>query len=193
MTIDLAVSLLTGACGVLGAWLMRRRTMLSSLNLYLAATLGAVVLAVCVAARLWDELLVALPLSTPWIAAAGVARRWRLVDLGAGEELRNHELSRRWIWEPAVKLPAGERRYLRSQGELVHERLWPEDVEHVSMTASGLSGPRLPIGAGQHVVLFGATGAAQDDHRHELTDRRSGRSTSMPRCSCSIRRATTMT
>jgi type IV secretory pathway VirB4 component len=37
----------------------------------------------------------------------------------------------------------------------------PEGVEHVSMTAGGSSSPRLPIGAGRHVVLFGATGAGK--------------------------------
>jgi hypothetical protein len=92
---------------------------------------------------------------------AALGRRWRLIDLGAGEELRNHELSRRWVWEPAPDRPAGERRYLRSQGELVHERSWPARVEYVSMTSRGDRGPRLPLGAGQHVVLFGATGAGK--------------------------------
>ena len=55
----------------------------------------------------------------------------------------------------------GERKYLRSQGELVHERAWPAGIDYVSMSADGQRGPRLPIGAGQHVVAFGATGAGK--------------------------------
>ena len=84
-----------------------------------------------------------------------------MVDLGAGEELRNHELARRWFWQPAPARVAGERVYLRSQGELVRERAWPADVAYVSMTSLGADGPRLALGAGQHVVLFGATGAGK--------------------------------
>ena len=51
--------------------------------------------------------LVLLPIAAPWVAAASAGHRWRQSDLGAGEELRAHELSRRWIWEPRRRLPAG--------------------------------------------------------------------------------------
>jgi hypothetical protein len=102
-----------------------------------------------------------LPICAPWIAGAAAGRRWRLSDLGAGEELRNHELARRWFWQPAPRRAPGERQYLRSQGELVRERPWPNGVAYVSMTALGGSGPRLALGPGQHVVLFGATGACK--------------------------------
>ena len=113
------------------------------------------------ATQQWVALMVIAPLGAPWIAAALVGRRWRLVDLGAGEELRSHELERRWAWEPAPERAEGERKYLRSQGEIVHERPWPQSIEYVSMSARGERGPRLPIGAGQHVVAFGATGAGK--------------------------------
>ena len=43
----------------------------------------------------------------------------------------------------------------------MHERAWPAGIEYVSMSADGQRGPRLPIGAGQHVVAFGATGAGK--------------------------------
>ena len=95
------------------------------------------------------------------MTAAVMGRRWRLADLGAGEELRNHELARRWIWQPPPERAPGERKYLRSQGELVHERPWPAGIEYVPMTTRKRTGPRLPLGAGQHVILFGATGAGK--------------------------------
>ena len=159
--IDVAITLMFGAVGAGGAWLLRRRTMLSVRNLYPPAALSTVLVAVCVAARWWGGLLVALPFAAPWIAGAVIGRRWRLTDLGAGEELRNHELARRWIWQTPPELPTGERRYLRSQGELIHDRSWPRAVKYVSMTTQGTHGPRLPLGAGQHIVLFGATGAGK--------------------------------
>jgi hypothetical protein len=159
--LDLAATFLLGVGGIAGAWLLRRRSGLSVRNLYLPAAGLALVLAVSVAVRWWAGALLALPLAAPWIAGSAVGRRWRLSDLGAGEELRSHELSRRWIWQPASELPPGERRYLRSQGELVHERAWPDNIEYVSMTSQRDAGPRLPLGAGQHVVLFGATGAGK--------------------------------
>jgi len=159
--VDLAVILLFGMAGVGGAWLLRRRSTLSVRNLYAPAGLSALLAGVCVAVGWWDGLLLTLPLAALWISGAVAGRRWRLTDLGAGEELRNHELSRRWFWQPAPELPAGERLYLRSQGELVRDRAWPTAVAYVSMTAQGTFGPRLPLGAGQHIVLFGATGAGK--------------------------------
>jgi hypothetical protein len=161
VTIDLAVTFMGGGGGVAMAWILRRRSDLSVRNLYPPAAVALLLLAGALAMHWWFAVLILLPLASPWIAGAAAGRRWRLVDLGAGEELRNHELSRRWIWQPAAARPEGERRYLRSQGELVHERSWPTTVEYVSMTSLGDRGPRLPLGAGQHVVLFGATGAGK--------------------------------
>jgi TraM recognition site of TraD and TraG len=157
----LSLTLLLAVMGVGAAWWMRRRTTLSCRNLYPPALICAVLLVGLAAMRWWAGLIVALPLGAPSLAGALVARRWRQVDLGAGEELRNHELSRRWVWQPAPVLAAGERRYLRSQGELVRQRAWPQEIAFVSMTAIGRAGPRLPLGAGQHIVLFGATGAGK--------------------------------
>jgi hypothetical protein len=111
--------------------------------------------------RAWSVAIVVLPVVAPSVAGAIVGTRWRSGDLGAGEELRNHELARRWIWQPAPERSDGERSYLRSQGELVRERPWPRSLGYVSMTAMGKHGPRLPLGLGQHVVLFGATGAGK--------------------------------
>ncbi|MGO9903930.1 MAG: type IV secretion system DNA-binding domain-containing protein, partial [Solirubrobacteraceae bacterium] len=159
--IDLALTLVTGVAGAGGAWWMRRRTTLCAQNLYLAAAAATVLLLLCMAVRWWLGVLVLLPLAAPALAGAAAGRRWRLSDLGAGEELRNYELGRRWIWEPARSLPAGEKRYLRSQGELIHERPWPAEMPYVSMTKDGDRGPRLPIGQGQHIFLVGATGAGK--------------------------------
>ena len=161
LVIDLAVTLTLTVGGVLTASVLRRRTTLSAQNLYGPATVGSIVLVVTLALHLWMVGLVVLPLVSPWVAGAVVGARWRSSDLGAGEELRNHELARRWIWQPAAESHDGDRLYIRSQGEIVHERQWPKTVDYVSMTTLGQRGPRLPIGAGQHVVMFGATGAGK--------------------------------
>jgi len=161
IVIDLGLTLALGIAGATGAWWMRRRTTLSARNLYPLAALGVMVLLAALTVRAWPISLVVLPLAAPWAAGATVGARWRSRDLGAGEELRNHELARRWIWQPAPERPAGERVYLRSQDELVRERDWPDHIDYVSMTVLGGGGPRLPIGAGQHVVLFGATGTGK--------------------------------
>ena len=158
---DLGVTLGLGVCGVSGAWFMRRYSRLSVRNLYPPAVLASLGVLACAALRWQTAELAVVPVAAPWIAAATAGHRWRQSDLGAGEELRAHELARRWIWEPATKLPAGERCLLRSQGELVHERRWPQSLAYVSMSADRDRGPRLPLGAGQHVVLFGATGAGK--------------------------------
>jgi hypothetical protein len=41
----------------------------------------------------------------------------------------------------------------------VHERGWPAALVYVSMSCERERGARLPLGAGQHLVVFGATGA----------------------------------
>ena len=161
IVIDLAIALLTGGGGVAGAWLLRRYTSLSALNLYGLAVISVVALGAVVAARWWTAVIVLLPAAAPGVAGAAAGRRWRMSDLGAGEELRNHELSRRWIWQPAPARPDQGRVYLRGQGELVRERPWPSAIAYVSMTSERDRGPRLPLGDGQHVVMFGATGAGK--------------------------------
>src|SRR6202011_4434537 len=97
---DLVLTFCLAGVGVLAAWLVRRRSNLSLRNFYPPAVLGLVVAAACVALQSWVGLMVIVPLGAPWIAAAIAGRRWRLIDLGAGEELRSHELARRWAWEP---------------------------------------------------------------------------------------------
>jgi TraM recognition site of TraD and TraG len=158
---DLLATFVLGAAGALGAWWLRRHTMLSIRNVYLAAgALGCVLMFVLVA-RWWTASLVMLPLATPAIVGATVGRRWRLSDLGAGEELRQHELARRWIWQPREPLPQGERRYVGAQSEIVRIRPWPSAVAYVSMTAAGQRGPRLPLGEGQHIFECGGTGTGK--------------------------------
>jgi hypothetical protein len=89
-----------------------------------------------------------------------LGRRWRLADLGAGEELREHELSRRWFWRTAPKRRPGERVYIRSQGEIVRTRPWPEHEPYVPMTGEQ-HGPRLPRNEGQHIFLSVAPAPAR--------------------------------
>src|SRR5579875_1763669 len=157
---SLAAFWLCAALGTFAAWLMRRRTTLSIRNLYLAAAASALACASIVLLRWWDGLLVAAPLAAGPIAGTLAGRRWRLADLGAGEELRDHELARRWAWQPAPRRRPGERVYIRSQGEIVHERPWPASEEYVPMTAD-LGGPKLPRGEGQHIFSCGGTGAGK--------------------------------
>jgi hypothetical protein len=157
---SLAAFWLCAALGAFAAWLMRRRTTLSVRNLYLAAAASALVCASIVLLRWWDGLLVAAPLAAAPIAGTLAGRRWRLADLGAGEELRDHELARRWAWQPAPRRRPGERVYIRSQGEIVHERPWPASEAYVPMTAD-LDGPKLPRGEGQHIFSCGGTGAGK--------------------------------
>ncbi len=159
--LDIALVIALGALGAFVAWLVRRRTTLSVKNLYVAAALTGLALGISLAARAWSAVLVLSPIAAPALAAALSGRRWRLADLGAGEELRQHELSRRWVWQPAPKRRPGERRYIASQGEIVHERPWPDDVEYVPMTGQGDRGARLPLGEGQHVFECGGTGTGK--------------------------------
>ena len=159
--VDLALVIALGGLGMLGAWLLRRRTTVSVKNLYLAAGLTGLALVVSVAVRAWSAVLVLAPIAAPALAGASSGRRWRLADLGAGEELRQYELSRRWVWQPAPDRRPGERRYIASQGEIVHERPWPVDVEYVPMTGQGDRGARLPLGEGQHVFECGGTGTGK--------------------------------
>ncbi|MGH8301036.1 MAG: TraM recognition domain-containing protein [Steroidobacteraceae bacterium] len=133
--------------------------MLSAHNLYVIGAAGGLFLVAAVAAHAWRLALFVLPTATPGIAAALAARRWRLSDLGAGEELRRHELARRWVWQPRASLPAGERRYIGAQGEIVRVRPWPDRVDFVPMTADG--DVRLPIGEGHHIFECGGTGTGK--------------------------------
>ena len=93
------------------------------------------------------------------VTASVVGRRWRLSDLGAGEDLRRHERERRWVWQPAPAREDGERVFIAGQGELVRERPWPADEPFVPMTADDRA--RVPRSAGRHVAAFGATGSGK--------------------------------
>jgi hypothetical protein len=159
--LDMALTLLLGMGGVAGAWLLRRYSTISVRNLYGPAIAATAVFVLAVVTRSWIVVFVAMPLASAAVTGAAVGRRWRISDLGAGGELRNHELARRWIWQPAKTRPDGSRVSVRGQGELVRERPWPDAVEYVAMTTDGDRGPKLPLGDGQHIVMFGATGAGK--------------------------------
>ena len=161
MTIDAGLVLALGLLGRVAAWMLRRFTTLSIKNLYLLAAIGDAVFAAAIAAQSWASAIALAPAVSLLSVAAVSGRRWRMQDLGAGEDLRQHELARRWAWHPRPRRVPGERKFIASQGELVHVRPWPPDVEYVPMTADQGSGARLPIGEGQHLFECGGTGTGK--------------------------------
>ncbi len=150
-----------GAFGALCAWVTRRFTTLSARNFYAPAAVSVAVLGVAVAFRAWGAVIGVAPVCAFAVTSATHGRRMRLADLGAGEELRSHEQARRWLWQQAPPRRPGERTYLRSQGELVHRRPWPDHVAYVPMGHADRDGTRLPLGEGQHIFVCGATGSGK--------------------------------
>ena len=155
-----AAAVAAAAAGVLLAWWLRRHTTISIRNVYLAAALALTLDAAALYARAKVVLPAMVPVTSCAIAAAAVGRRWRLSDLGAGEELRTHERARRWLWQPAPTRAAGERVYLTTQGQLVRERQWPVSETYVPLTTDD-AGPRVPRRSGRHVFVVGATGSGK--------------------------------
>ena len=151
-----------GTCALAGialAWWLRRRTTLSIRNAYLPAAILVGAWLAAIAMRAWTVALVVAPAMTFAVAASLVGRRWRLSDLGAGEELRRHEQDRRWAWQPSPSDRVEERVYIATQGEIVRERAWPNEEPYVPMTADGHG--RVPRRSGQHVAAFGGTGSGK--------------------------------
>jgi len=159
LTMGVGVSFVTGAIGAGVAWWIRRRTTLSIRNLYLLALLFAALFGAAAALQLLAALVVLGPLLVFAASASLVGRRWRLSDLGAGEELRRYEQQRRWIWQPRPTRREGEHVYIATQGEIVHEVPWPASEPHVPMTTDDAA--RLPRRAGQHIFNVGATGSGK--------------------------------
>ncbi|MGI9097117.1 MAG: TraM recognition domain-containing protein [Solirubrobacteraceae bacterium] len=152
-------SIVTGAIGITVAWALRRHTTLSIRNLYIVATAVCALACGAAAAALWPVAAVLAPVATLAASASLMGRRWRLSDLGAGEELRRYEQDRRWIWQPPPHRRAGERVWIATQGEIVRDRTWPAHEPYVPMTRDDSA--RLPRRAGQHVAAFGATGSGK--------------------------------
>ena len=159
--VDVAAVIIAGTLGPLCAWMVRRYSTLSVRNAYPPAVVSAGTLALAVWLKAWSLVIVTAPVTSFCLSAALCGRRWRLADLGAGEELRAHERERRWIWQAAPVRRPGERIYLRSQGELVHRRPWPKHVHYVPMSENQGAASRLPLGEGQHIFACGATGSGK--------------------------------
>ncbi len=155
-----AAAILAAGAGVTFAWWLRRRTMLSIRNAYLATALTLALDVIVTVTQATVLLLVLVPLTSLTIAASALGRRWRLSDLGAGEELRNHERARRWIWQSAVTRDTGETVRIATQGQIVRERAWPTSETFVPLTADQ-DGPRLPRRSGRHLFFAGATGSGK--------------------------------
>jgi hypothetical protein len=155
-----AATLAGAASGCLLAWWQRRRTMLSIRNLYLAAVLAIALDAAAIRADYEPALRAGVALTSVTLAASAIGRRWRMSDLGAGEELRAHEQARRWLWQPRIQRAEGERVRIASQGQILRERAWPSDESYVPLTAQ-LDGPRVPRRSGRHVFCTGGTGSGK--------------------------------
>ncbi len=147
------------AIGFVVAWWIRRRTQLTIRHAYIAAVLLGVLLAGAGLANAGALAVAIVPFFFAATFASAVGRNWRLSDLGAGEDLRAYEQSRRWLWEPRAALADGERRYIAGQGQVVHERPWPASEPYVPMTKDDKA--RVPRGDGRHIVSFGATGSGK--------------------------------
>lgn len=168
MLVFLAATAGLAGLGIAVALWLRRRTMLSIRNLYPLAAAAVLALAAVIALHAWHAVPLVVALGAPWVAASIAGRRWRLSDLGAGEELRRHEQSRRWVWQRPDALPAGERRWIAAQGQIVHRRPWPAQVAWVAMTRRGGRGARLPLDDGRHVFVCGGTGAGKTTSARRL-------------------------
>jgi hypothetical protein len=156
-----AAAALAGAgLGVLLAWWLRRRTMVSIRNLYVAASVVVAADIAVLYTHAGFALRVMVPLTGFTVAGSAIGRRWRLSDLGAGEELRTHEQRRRWLWQPAVTRADGERVRIVTQGQIVRERPWPTSETYVPITAD-INGPRIPRRSGRHIFCAGATGSGK--------------------------------
>ena len=135
LLVDVCAILALGALGVLCAW--THAPLLHSVgaeSLRAGRDRRGRGLPLCLAVHAWTLAMVVAPPAASCVCGALYGRRLRLADLGAGEELRSFEQSRRWAWQPRPARRAGERIYLRSQGELVHKRPWPAGVPYVPMS-----------------------------------------------------------
>jgi cell division septation protein DedD len=154
------LAIVAAAAGVLLAFLLRRRTTLSIRNLYLVASAALVADTALLYERFAPALWVMVPLTSFAIAGSAIGRRWRLSDLGAGEELRAYERARRWVWQSPVVGVEGERVHIATQGQIVRDRQWPSSETYVPLTAD-INGPRVPRRSGRHVFCVGATGSGK--------------------------------
>ena len=80
---DLALTMLLGFAGAVGAWVLRRRTTLSARNLYPPAAAGALSLAGAIGLSAWNVALVLLPLVSPWVAGAVVGAQMAIERPGS--------------------------------------------------------------------------------------------------------------
>jgi len=146
LLVVLVLTLALTAVGQIIVRVVHRRSLLSAYNVYLLVAFAVVMVVAGVGSHnstVTDASVVLLLVTG---AMALTATRRRAHALGAGGDLREHELSRRFIWQPRPDRAAGERVYLGRQDEVVHIRPWRDHIPYVSMTALRADGPRLPLG-----------------------------------------------
>jgi len=148
------------AAGAALAWWMRRYTTLSIRNVYLGVVALLALTILAVKGAHWKAFVFLVWPAVALVMASVAGRRMRLSDLGAGDDLRRHEMARRWIWQSAPATHEDERVYIAAQGEIVRERSWPANEPYVPLTADK-DVARAPRRSGLHVAAVGATGSGK--------------------------------
>ena len=164
----LAVTVGCTAVAQIAVRLAHRYTLLAASNLYPVLAFAALLTPAGVLTHLGVVVEVGVIAVIALAAATSTAVRARQHALNAGGLLRAHELSRRWVWQPAPARKTGERVYLGKQSEVVHVKPWDPQLPYAPLhalenrqTSRGGVTPRLPLGEGQHVFVVGATGAGK--------------------------------
>lgn len=136
-------------------------TRLSAWNWYLGAGLAAALLiaSVVVGAPLTLSLAVAAIL---WVCAAASvsASRLRSIARGGGGQGREHELARVMVWRAWRERGVKPRVRVGTQGEVIVERRWPDELPYVPLSSDERRG-RVPRGEGRHVLVLGGTGSGK--------------------------------
>jgi hypothetical protein len=149
------------ALGAAIGGLVDRRTRLVAWNWYLADAAAAALLALSVAAGAGRTLSLSLgALLWALLMASVAAARSRTSHLASGSELRDYERSRVMFWTAWKERARGPRVRIASQGELVVERGWPEDLPYVPLSKDESVG-RVPRGQGRHILVLGGTGSGK--------------------------------